>query len=114
MENIEQLFVVEKSSHTYEGDIKSLKDSVMNLDGSMTTLLPLRVQREIDGESGAHVTGYDAPGVIGRVVISRHVDGEEILSFFFFFNIIILLYFGGNCFFFFWDVCVCGLFFFFL
>ena len=32
MENIEQLFVVEKSSHTYEGDIKSLKDSVMNLD----------------------------------------------------------------------------------
>ena len=32
MDNIEQLFVVEKSSHTYEGDIEFLKDSVMNLD----------------------------------------------------------------------------------
>ncbi len=32
MDNIEQLFVVEKSSHTYEGDIEFLQDSVMNLD----------------------------------------------------------------------------------
>ena len=32
MDNIEQLFVVEKSSHTYEGDIEFLKASVMNLD----------------------------------------------------------------------------------
>jgi len=32
MENIEQLFVVEKSSHTYEGDIEHLRESVMNLN----------------------------------------------------------------------------------
>ena len=32
MDNIEQLFVVEKSSHTYEGDIEYLKKSIMNLD----------------------------------------------------------------------------------
>lgn len=32
MDKFEQLFVVEKSSHTYEGDIEFLKDSVMNLD----------------------------------------------------------------------------------
>ena len=32
MNNIEQLFVVERSSHTYEGDIEFLKDSIMNLD----------------------------------------------------------------------------------
>ena len=32
MDNIEQLFVVEKSSHTYEGDIEFLQNSVMNLD----------------------------------------------------------------------------------
>ena len=32
MDNIEQLFVVEKSSHTYEGDIEFIKDSVMYLD----------------------------------------------------------------------------------